>query len=67
MGSGSKDCIARKGHEIVALSFSEGTAAHVNRRYAGDFVLCQGESGSGASLGACDGSGRLSVFVPLSG
>ena len=26
MGSGSKDCIARKGHEIVALSFSEGTA-----------------------------------------
>ena len=25
----------------------------------GDFVLCQGESGSGASLDACDGSGAL--------
>jgi hypothetical protein len=31
----------------------------------GDFVLCQGESGSGASLGACDGSGTLSCVRPV--
>ena len=31
----------------------------------GDFVLCQCESGSGASLGACDGSGLTSVDIPL--
>ena len=39
--------------------FNENIAVHVNRRtagllFAGDFVLCQGESGSGASLGACN-------------
>ena len=28
-------------------------------------VLCQGESGSGASLGACDGSGTLSRVRPV--
>jgi len=38
---------------------STSPLAHVNRRNAGDFVLCQGESGSGASLGACDGSGGI--------
>jgi hypothetical protein len=36
----------------------------VNRQI-GDFVLCQGESGSGASLGACDGSGILSRVRPV--
>ena len=30
-----------------------------------EFVLCQGESGSGASLGACDGSGTLSRVRPV--
>jgi hypothetical protein len=60
--------VSRKGHEIVAwLFFNKNGFAHVNRRCVDDFVLCQGESGSGASLGACDGSGALSVFVPLSG
>jgi len=50
--------VSRKGHEIVAPVFlKKSPLAHVNRRNAGDFVLCQGESGSGASLGACDGSG----------
>ena len=66
----SKHCNARKGHEIVAPVFSNETAlAHVNRRQssltADDFVLCQGESGSGASLGACDGSGTLSCVRPV--
>jgi hypothetical protein len=52
------NCIAWKGHEIaVALFFYENDAVHVNR-LPDDFVvveivLCQGESGSGASLGAC--------------
>jgi hypothetical protein len=56
-------CIARKGHEIVALSFfnKNGPPTLVPVQSA-DFVLCQGESGSGASLGACDGSG----FAPCS-
>ena len=36
----------------------------VDCRYVDSFVLCQGESGSGASLGARDGSGWKSVFVP---
>jgi hypothetical protein len=56
-GAGAIHCRARKGHGIVAaLFFYENKAVHVNRRL-GDFVfayvLCQGESGSGASLGAC--------------
>jgi hypothetical protein len=52
------NCIAWKGHEIVVVVFlDENNAVHVNR-LADDcsinFVLCQGESGSGASLGACN-------------
>jgi hypothetical protein len=31
----------------------------------GDFVLCQGESGSGASLGACDGSNTSCCVRPV--
>jgi hypothetical protein len=37
----------------------------VNRRCIDDFVLCQGESGSGASLGACDGSGIVCRVRPV--
>jgi len=54
------------------LFSEEGILVRVNRRSVdnryllsdGDFVLCQGESGSGASLGACDGSGTLSRVRP---
>ena len=60
------NCIARKGHEIVAaLFFNKNSLAHVNRRSIDDFVLCQGESGSGASLGACDGSGTVCRVRPV--
>jgi hypothetical protein len=53
----------RKGHEIVvALFFNKSDAVHVNRLpddlLLVEFVLCQGESGSGASLGACFRSGE---------
>jgi hypothetical protein len=34
-------------------------------RHIDDFVLCQGKSGSGASLGACDGSEALSRVRPV--
>jgi len=39
---------------VAALFFSKNSFAHVNYRRIGDFVLCQGESGSGASLDACN-------------
>ena len=42
-----------------------GTVRCFNRCFDGGFVLCQGESGSGASLDACDGSGRVSGAIPL--
>ena len=37
---------------------------HDNRHSFGGFVLCQGESGSGASLDACDGRETCLLFHP---
>ena len=53
------------------LFSEEGILVRVNRRSVdnsyllsdGDFVLCQGESGSGASLGACNRLGSMGVVV----
>jgi hypothetical protein len=61
------NCIARKGHEIVALVFSlrEHLRSRRSLSLSGAFVLCQGESGSGASLGACDGSGIVCCVRPV--
>jgi hypothetical protein len=49
--------------------FNESIAAPLivtSRRFCSlSVVLCQGESGSGASLGACDGSEALSRVRPV--
>ena len=50
---------------MALLFFNKNSLAHVNRHSIDDFVLCQGESGSGASLGACDGSGTVCRVRPV--
>jgi len=63
--TGSSNCFAERSRDRGVVVLSKKALVHVNRRNIGDFVLCQGESGSGASLGACDGSGALSRVRPV--
>jgi hypothetical protein len=60
----NSNCIAERSRDRGAGVLEKDRPRHVNRRNAGDFVLCQGESGSGASLGACDGSGIVCRVRP---
>jgi hypothetical protein len=66
-----RNAVSRKGHEIVAVSFftknhSAALIVFPTILLLVEFVLCQGESGSGASLGACNrdsSMGSLSVLT----
>jgi hypothetical protein len=51
---------------VAVLFFGKNNAVRVDRRtdacsLGGEFVLCQGESGSGASLGACNRDERFGL------
>jgi hypothetical protein len=67
--SGSTHCIAERSRDrgvgVPAKNILVHVGRHIRRSCSLPIVLCQGESGSGASLGACDGSNTSCCVRPV--
>jgi hypothetical protein len=58
--------VTRSWRRVFFIERRSAALVVISRRFCSlSVVLCQGESGSGASLGACDGSETLSRVRPV--